>query len=71
MPEWVPHGDRIERSTQENERRDNKDRNELELLKIICPYADNEAKERKTHAGHYKKAEHGQRVRYLQIDKQG
>src|SRR5690606_15574871 len=45
LPERRKHVERVERTAQERQRRDDEQRNELKLLEALCPKTDNEAKQ--------------------------
>src|SRR5215813_8721617 len=64
------HADRIEAAAQERERRDDEERNDLQLLEAVRPDPDDETEQAECHRGEHQESHHPGRVSYLERHEQ-
>src|SRR5688572_9574843 len=66
LPDRRQHVDRVERAAKERQRREDQQRDELQLLEPLRPDADNEAEQAEGHGRQDQEGDHPERMRDLQ-----
>ena len=70
LPERRQHVDRVKGTAEEGQRGDDHHRDDLQLLEIVSPQADDETEQAEADGGQQQKAEHPERMQDFVINKQ-